>query len=129
MADLNAIDRDDTELRMIEAMSLALEDVNNLPWTFTLPQPPNVPRPGYALVPALLVSPDVFPAVVLVVALIALCAAAYLSWAALRSDEISRFMDEFGSRVEKYMNLAIYHPDTFQAMKEESSSRGFSVGI
>jgi hypothetical protein len=39
LAYLNATDRADTEQRMVQAMSLALGDVSNLPWTFTLPGP------------------------------------------------------------------------------------------
>jgi hypothetical protein len=114
---------------MIQAMSLALGEVSNLPWTFTLPEPPNVVRRSFAVVPALRVDPDAFAAIVILVAFVLLCAVAYISWASLKAEEISRFVDEFGLRVEKYMDLAIYHPETFAAMKGDSSERGFSVGI
>ncbi|KGT76062.1 hypothetical protein MA20_29970 [Bradyrhizobium japonicum] len=105
---------------MLQAMSIALREVNNLPWTFTLPEPPNVVAGSLAIVPAFLIAPDNLAVIVLIGSLISLCAAAYLSWTALKTDEISRFVDEFGSRVERYMDLAINHPDTFADMKDSS---------
>jgi hypothetical protein len=46
LADLNANER---------AQTLALADVNNLPWTFTLPEPPNVVMRSVAIVIGVLV--------------------------------------------------------------------------
>jgi hypothetical protein len=129
LADLDAPDRADTEQRMIQAMSPALGEVNNLPWTFTLPEPPDAAMRGVAIAPALLVDPQAFAATVLAVAFILFCVLAYISWASLKAEEISRFVDEFGSRVEKYMHLAIDEPEAFEAMKGRSSERGSSVGF
>lgn len=120
LSNLAPINRADTEQRMLQAMSIALREVNNLPWTFTLPEPPNVVAGSLAIVPAFLIAPDNLAVIVLIGSLISLCAAAYLSWTALKTDEISRFVDEFGSRVERYMDLAINHPDTFADMKDSS---------
>jgi hypothetical protein len=115
LASQNARVRADTEQRMIEAMSRALRDVSNLPWRFTLPEPPNV-FPRFAVVPAFLVDPDAFAAIVLAATFILFCAVAYIFWALLKAEEISRFVDEFGFRVERYMELAVHEPDKFQEM-------------
>jgi len=108
------------EQRMIEAMSFALRDVSNLPWAFTLPEPPNIRTNFAAGVPLLLMPPETFQATVFASMLILLGVVAYASWTSLRAEKISRFVDEFGSRVEKYVELAINDPEKFAEMKERS---------
>jgi len=128
LSDLSPADRDYAERRMIEAMTLALGEVSNLPWRFILPDPPNLVMPVFAVVPAVVVVPDAVIASLLVVAFILLCAAGYISWALRGADEISRFVDEFGLRVERYMDLAVNHPETFEAMIR-ATGRDFQARI
>jgi hypothetical protein len=129
LATMGAYARNDTEQRMLRAMSAALRDVTSLPWSFVFPDPPNVPPPGttaatYVFIILALIDPvasGILLAVVLVVG------AVLILWIVQKSEEMARFIDEFGFRVDRYIHLAIYEPENFERMLSGSSERGLSA--
>ena len=133
LASLADDDRDNTEQRMIEAMTLALRDVNNLPWTFTLPEPPDGAMRSFIVAAPVLVDPDVLGTMEAGLLLISLCLSSlicmmvYASWAWLKTNKINLFVEEFGLRLERYIHLAIYERERFEAIKGASTDRSFSI--
>jgi hypothetical protein len=130
LATRGTFDRGNTEQRMLRAMSAALRDVTNLPWSFVLPAPPNVPPPAttaaaYVFVLLALVDPTVASGILLAGVLIV--GAVLIFWIVQKSEEMARFIDAFGSRVDRYMHLAIYEPENFERMLSGSSERGLSA--
>ena len=126
LSTLAPTERDATVTRMRDAMCLALSDVSDLPWSFTLPGPPHVSVTSVAIAPILLELSDIQDWT-LSTLIIIVFAFTYLSWAGLKAQKISSFVDEFGWRIERYLNLAVYHPEAFDAMKGGRQEGGLSV--
>jgi len=121
--------RTDTERRMLEAMTAALDDVSNYrPWSALLLTPPQIQAPRQFMAATGILAGGNFwlSTIAAIVAVVGFAAIVRM-----RKDagELADFIDEFGRRVDWYVDLAVNNPSGFETALGGREARSRFAGL